>query len=995
MISPSKKPPLPFFEKPSWRLPAAIMVTAFLAYLFTLPPRATVASTDLLLRVCGWDWRPMLQQPLLSFFELPLHLLPLAWRPLALNVGNTLLAAGVLGLLARAVQLWPADRSPDLRSWQPERLGPVTAGRLAWLAPLIAALALGLTMNFWRQATAATGDMISMLIVAWSVCALLEFWHDRQLKWLWRMALAYGAGMANDWVLLGLLPFLLAVIASILGWRALLEQLARTIEPLLYRKKSGYNKMMSDARRPDWRPVLLVVFGLEAGLLLLLLLPVIYWLTGELGLSFFQCLKPVLKWYKGGLTSEWNLLTSDVKGATLALSSLLPLFLISIRWQDETASVYTLSYRITNHLYWLIHVLVGTLSAWVLLGAIIGPSCLVPDQSFLPHYFLSALALGYCLSYLVRRLLGQSLPVAVNRWTPVGRAVRAALLVLLVALAGADLFAMANRNGPLIRLVNRTLPEDFQRWVLGGLPSGPKVILADDPRVLTLARALLLGTPDHADTLFLDTTFMNLVDYHRHQMAGYPPRWRASFERATQHERVRPALQDRMLQDLAADRPVYSLQPGAFYAFDSLQLQNQGFRYAVTRWPTNAVTPPPALPADPVRAEFERELLPRLTNAVDNYLFSAKKLSGGKLTRLAQLPPPHDYTAVFFARYYARAMDAAGVALQRAGRWPEAEDVFINALNLDPFNTSARLNEDYNRRHRAGETAPDPTADPTQLDLGTYHSLQEELRACGPIDDPLYLASYGDKAAKAGFVFQAMDAYNRVLALDPSNWESRLWLASLQVKAGQPADAVRMLAQIRRQLADNGWLPRFAQNLDELEAEADLLLHKNTEAIAILERIINADPDNSRLTTEMVQTLWRTGLKAEALTLLDRLIQANPGRAHLPALRGLMWLQLGRTADSERDFSRALQLDPGNDIYRYRRGALLVQLHRYDEARQDFQTMLQHSSDAFPAHYALAQIALAQTNSPVARQELEAYLHQAETNAPDYAAAVGELKKLH
>jgi len=87
-------------------------------------------------------------------------------------------------------------------------------------------------------------------------------------------------------------------------------------------------------------------------------------------------------------------------------------------------------------------------------------------------------------------------------------------------------------------------------------------------------------------------------------------------------------------------------------------------------------------------------------------------------------------------------------------------------------------------------------------------------------------------------------------------------------------------------------------------------------------------------------------------------------------------------------------LNPKNELARYKHGCVLIQLRRYDDARRELQTMLQYTAYAFPAHFALAQIALAQGDHPAARQELSAYLQLAATNAPDYARARQQLQSL-
>ena len=65
-----------------WLIGAAALVT----YLVTLNHWVTLNSLALVIRVSGWNWQPMLSQPLLCLVTLPFHWLPAGWVPLALNV---------------------------------------------------------------------------------------------------------------------------------------------------------------------------------------------------------------------------------------------------------------------------------------------------------------------------------------------------------------------------------------------------------------------------------------------------------------------------------------------------------------------------------------------------------------------------------------------------------------------------------------------------------------------------------------------------------------------------------------------------------------------------------------------------------------------------------------------------------------------------------------------------------------------------------------------
>ncbi len=155
-----------------------------------------MSSLSLTAKVAGWDWLPIMDQPLLWLFTLPLRLLPAGWVPLGLNFFSAVSAALTLGLLARTLQLMPWDRPlENLSHW---------AGKLP---VLLACVVCALEFSFWQEATAATGEMLDLLLLAASLWLLLEYRVRRKSVWLDAAVFVCGLGMAENWLMLLALPF--------------------------------------------------------------------------------------------------------------------------------------------------------------------------------------------------------------------------------------------------------------------------------------------------------------------------------------------------------------------------------------------------------------------------------------------------------------------------------------------------------------------------------------------------------------------------------------------------------------------------------------------------------------------------------------------------------------------------------------------------------------------------------------------------------------------
>ena len=121
-------------------------------------------------------------------------------------------AALTLGLLARSVALLPHDRTDAQRKREHSDFSFLTTGS-AWLPPVLAVLVCGLQMTFWQNATNYTGEMFDLLLFAFVIWSLLEYRLDEREWRLFLASFVYGAGMANNWAMVGFFPAFVAAIS--------------------------------------------------------------------------------------------------------------------------------------------------------------------------------------------------------------------------------------------------------------------------------------------------------------------------------------------------------------------------------------------------------------------------------------------------------------------------------------------------------------------------------------------------------------------------------------------------------------------------------------------------------------------------------------------------------------------------------------------------------------------------------------------------------------
>ena len=190
-------------------LPWLTAAGCLVVYLVTLNRWVSFQGLEVMGQVSGSAWRPVLTRPLnrvvFSFFKL----LPEAFAPQALNIFAAILGAAILGLLARTVVLLQASSFREALVWNRSGRASMPA---AWIPPTLAAAAGGLQLTFWEHATAISGEMINLLLLAYVVRCLFEFRVDGNERWLPMGTFCFGAGLANDWGFMGFLPVFLAAL---------------------------------------------------------------------------------------------------------------------------------------------------------------------------------------------------------------------------------------------------------------------------------------------------------------------------------------------------------------------------------------------------------------------------------------------------------------------------------------------------------------------------------------------------------------------------------------------------------------------------------------------------------------------------------------------------------------------------------------------------------------------------------------------------------------
>jgi len=194
------------------------------------------------------------------------------------------------------------------------------------------------------------------------------------------------------------------------------------------------------------------------------------------------------------------------------------------------------------------------------------------------------------------------------------------------------------------------------------------------------------------------------------------------------------------------------------------------------------------------------------------------------------------------------------------------------------------------------------------------------------------LHAYATCLARLKRYDQAADVFQKSLALNPGDGRERLVLASIQMMAHTPQDALTTLD------------PLLAVNPDaltlELASAAYEASHNTDKAVDALRQAILIDPRNVNLYVDLaaiaeMHQSFQVGINAvnDGLKLL-------PDAAPLYFARGVLYVQLDANDKAEADFERAYQLDPNQSLSVAAQGLAAIQRNDLSGALADVQTKL-------------------------------------------------------
>jgi tetratricopeptide (TPR) repeat protein len=953
-------------------LPWLLTVASFAFYWFTLNRWVSLFNLGFVATISGWTWKMEVVSPILFLVTYPFRWLPAPQIPLALNVFSAVCAALTLGLLARSVALLPHDRTDAQRRREHSDFSFLTIGS-AWLPPVLAVLVCGLQLMFWQHATNWTGEMFDLLLFASVIWLLLEYRLDERAWRLFLASVVYGAGMADNWAMVGFFPAFIAAIIWIRGFSFFhLRFLGR-----------------------------MALCGL-LGMTFFFLLPLLAVISGKVPVPFLEILKL-------SLVPQYNVLKlyflcglhplEHLEFLALLLVYLIPVFILAIRWKSAFGDHSQIGMALTSFLFHLAYATFFVLCVWMAFDPPFSPRHLGLGTPFLTLYYLGALSIGYFSGYFLL-IFGKDpssrLPLPKP---PAAQFLNPLVLVSVWVFAAAAATGLIYRNMPQIQAANDDTLRKYASFMEENLPRSGGILLSDDSSRLFLVEAALARDGRAKDYLPLDTQSLNWPFYLRFLHKKFPKKW-PELASATDVKPLNPVGLVGTLASLAKSNELYYLHPSFGYYFEQFYLEPHGLVYKLKTLPEDSLLPP--LPDinqiagnEAFWSRAETQAFVSITRAVTPSDPNAPGSRGERLLNTFHVPREPNQNAILAGTFYSRSLDFWGVQLQRANELEKAAAAFARAKELNPDNVVAQINLQFNQNLRAGKSVPVDPSIATRDQFGKYHDWNEVLNANGPFDEPSYCFAEGIiMAAENGFFRQSVAAFARIRELVPDNLAARLWLGQIYVISRLPDRALEALRDPLEQPERFSLVKTNQIQLNIIAAAAYLQKNDVVRGTKLFDTEIALHPTDDNLHNYVMQAYLAYGLFTNALTVIDHKLRLTPNDPAWLFNRGYVSIQSKAYDNAIDAFTRVLAIQTNNLSALFNRGLACLNSGKLDAARADYTTLQQSLTNSFQVAYGLGEIAWRRHETNEAIRNFKLYLANANTNTEEATNVIKRLREL-
>jgi tetratricopeptide (TPR) repeat protein len=205
---------------------------------------------------------------------------------------------------------------------------------------------------------------------------------------------------------------------------------------------------------------------------------------------------------------------------------------------------------------------------------------------------------------------------------------------------------------------------------------------------------------------------------------------------------------------------------------------------------------------------------------------------------------------------------------------------------------------------------------------------------------PGALQQYGECLLRLKKTEKAIAVFRRAMAQAEADAGARYRLASVQMMAQQPKDAIETLDPLLQAHPDAAVLA--------LAAEAYEADNNTPEAVKLLHQAIVQDPQDVDLYLQFANVSFVHQSFQVGIDMIDAGLKVQPKAAPLYLARGILYVQLADYEHGEADFEKVTELDPHLGLTEAAQGMIAEQRNDLDKALAVVRAKLaKHPKDAF------------------------------------------------
>jgi len=292
-----------------------------------------------------------------------------------------------------------------------------------------------------------------------------------------------------------------------------------------------------------------------------------------------------------------------------------------------------------------------------------------------------------------------------------------------------------------------------------------------------------------------------------------------------------------------------------------------------------------------------------------------------------------------------------GIALSGKGDKKEALGAFRRALGISPdylpaLEGAAQIEYDSGSKdavallqHVLQLRPSDPTTHAMLAVLayrrGDCATAVPHFEQSGSLAEsqPGALQEYGDCLVRLKETEKAIAVFSRALARSDTDAGVRCQLASVQMMAQHPKDAIATMQPLLQENTTDA-------NVLDLAASAYEADGNTPEAVHLLRQAILSDPHNINLYLDFANVSIDHQSFAVGVDMVDAGLRAEPNAAALYVARGVLYVQLAEYDKAEADFEKADALDPRQSMGSAAEGLAAVQANDPGRALATVQSKL-------------------------------------------------------